>query len=434
MLRAVWQASSVIARRASPAVQGTSLTTTGVRTFSSSWSHIPKAPADAIFGLTAAYNLDKSPHKINLGVGAYRDNDGKPYVLPSIREAEDRIHAARLDHEYATIAGIPEFVRLSNVLTFGQQHDVIQSGRYGAVQTVSGTGALRTAGDFCSKFLGESTPIFLPTPTWGNHAAIFEASGLNVQSYRYYDYDNISLDFSGMCEDLKAMPDGSIVLLQACAMNPTGVDPTEEQWRELSALLKDKNVSIMFDNAYQGYASGDTNRDAFSVRLFADEGHDIMVCQSYSKNMGLYGQRAGCLTVVTQDAEAGDAVTSQLKKVVRPTYSNPPIHGARIVKTVLADPQLEAQWREDCAALAARINDMRSSLRSALESTNTQRDWSHITSQIGMFSFTGLDKSQVEAIIRDHHVYMTSDGRISVAGVNSHNVEYLANAIHEVTK
>ena len=257
---------------------------------------------------------------------------------------------------------------------------------------------------------------------------------MNVQSYRYYDYDNISLDFSGMCEDLKAMPDGSIVLLQACAMNPTGVDPTEEQWRELSALLKDKNVSIMFDNAYQGYASGDTNRDAFSVRLFADEGHDIMVCQSYSKNMGLYGQRAGCLTVVTQDAEAGDAVTSQLKKVVRPTYSNPPIHGARIVKTVLADPQLEAQWREDCAALAARINDMRSSLRSALESTNTQRDWSHITSQIGMFSFTGLDKSQVEAIIRDHHVYMTSDGRISVAGVNSHNVEYLANAIHEVTK
>jgi len=398
----------------------------------SHYKDIPMGPPDAILGLNEAFGKDQNPDKVTLGVGAYRGDDGKPVVLPSVRKAEELLLQDKVYHEYAGIAGIPSFVKLSLKFAYGQDAQVLNDNRVAGVQALSGTGSLRVIGEFYSKFFGSSS-IYLPNPTWGNHIPIMKNAGLDVQRYRYYDPATCGLDFSGLMEDVNNAPEGSIFLLHACAHNPTGVDPNQEQWSEMSELMKKKDMKVFFDCAYQGFASGNAEKDAWAIRKFVDDGHLIGLGQSYAKNFGLYGERVGCLSLVGQDEEEAQRLMSQLKIVIRPMYSNPPIYGARIVEKVLSSPELHAQWTDECKGMADRIITMRTLLRSTLEGLGNPRPWNHITDQIGMFCYSGLDKDAVEKMKKEHSIYLTGDGRISMAGVTSQNVEYIANAIHKVT-
>merc|ERR1712241_1659580 len=319
-------------------------------------------------------------------------------------------------------------------LAFGADSSVLKDSRNVTVQGISGTGSLRIGAEFISKHWPTNRTIYLPKPSWGNHTPIFKFAGFNVGGYTYYDPATCGLNFSGAMEDIKNIPEGSVIMLHACAHNPTGVDPTPEQWKEMSALLKQKNLLPYFDMAYQGFASGDVDRDAFALRYFIDEGHNVLLAQSFAKNMGLYGERVGAFTVVCADKEECARVTSQMKILVRRNYSSPPINGSRIVTELLSDPQLKAMWLKDVKGMADRIISMRAMLKEGLKKEGSTRDWSHITDQIGMFCYTGMNQQQVEKIIKDHSVYLTKDGRISVAGISSSNVGYLAKAMHDVTK
>ncbi|KAE8899655.1 Aspartate aminotransferase [Phytophthora fragariae] len=399
---------------------------------------VPMGPADPILGLTERFNKDTDPRKISLGVGAYRDDDSKPYVLPSVQEAEKRILAAGKNKEYAGIAGMKDFVDLSLQFAYGDDCEALKAGRITGVQTISGTGGVRLAGEFFAKFLGEGTPVYLPNPTWGNHIPIMKNAGMEVRRYTYYEPASRGLDFSGLLNDLEGAPDGSVFLLHACAHNPTGVDPTVEQWKKIADVMKAKKHVPFFDCAYQGFASGDATRDAAAIRHFVKEGHNIILSQSYAKNFGLYGERVGALSVVTASKEEAERVQSQLKIIIRPMYSNPPIHGSLIVSTILSDAQLKKQWYSECKGMADRIISMRTALRSAIEkiekANGVKSDWRHITDQIGMFCYTGLTEPQVTRMIEEHHIYLTKDGRVSMAGITSKNVEYVAQSIAEVVQ
>jgi len=391
-------------------------------------------PPDAILGVTEAFKKDTNPKKINLGVGAYRDDNGKPYVLPSVQKAEEAMAKKQLDKEYAPISGPPEFGKLSIQLALGDDSEEVKAGANATVQGISGTGSLRIGCAFLSSFFPGPKDLYLPSPSWGNHTPIGKHAGLNIKSYKYYDPKTCGLDFQGALDDISKIPERSTILLHACAHNPTGVDPTPEQWTELSALIKKKNLFPFFDMAYKGFASGSVDRDAFAVRLFIKEGHQIALAQSYAKNMGLYGERAGAFSLITSSKEEAERTMSQLKILIRPMYSNPPIHGARIVQTILGTPELKAEWLRDVKQMADRIISVRSSLRSNLEKLGSTRNWQHITEQIGMFCFTGMNADQSTRLSKDFSIYLTKDGRISMAGVTSKNVEYLAHGIHEVTK
>lgn len=275
--------------------------------------------------------------------------------------------------------------------------------------------------------------LYVPNPTWGNHLAIFENSGLKPTYYPYYDSKNNNVDFANLLDFANKL-EKEVFLLHACAHNPTGSDPSREQWQELSYVFKKRGHTALFDSAYQGFASGDPEADAFSLRQFVADGHQILLCQSFAKNFGLYGERAGVLSVVTASPEEAERVSSQLKVIVRPMYSNPPVHGARIVAEVLGDPELKAQWLGECKAMADRIGRMRQLLRAKLEAGNPGRSWKHIEEQIGMFCFTGLSKEQVLQLREQYHIYCTDDGRFSVAGINNKNIDYLAASITSVTK
>jgi aspartate aminotransferase len=391
-------------------------------------------PPDAILGVTEAYKKDTNSNKINLGVGAYRDDNGKPFVLPSVKQAEKIITEQNLDKEYAPISGSAEYCQLVAKLSLGDNCDAIKDQRNCTLQGISGTGSLRLGAAFFAKWYQPSKVVYIPTPSWGNHTPIFTHSGLQVKQYRYYDPKTCGLDFAGAIQDMNKMPEGSIVLLHACAHNPTGVDPKAEQWKELSSVMKSKKLFPYFDMAYQGFASGDVDRDAHPVRLFLQDGHCLALAQSFAKNMGLYGERAGAFTLVCDTQEEAKRVMSQLKIVVRPMYSNPPIHGAHIVRTILSKPDLRKIWLGDVKKMADRIISMRTKLADNLKSEGSTQNWQHITDQIGMFCFTGLKPNQVERLTKEFSIYLTKDGRISVAGITSANVGYLANAIHQVTK
>ncbi|KAF2263167.1 hypothetical protein CC78DRAFT_534178 [Lojkania enalia] len=405
---------------------------TGVRA-ASAWSNVPQGPPDAILGITEAFKADSNSEKINLGVGAYRDDKGKPYVLPSVKQAEKKIVESNLDKEYAGITGVPAFTKAALQLAYGPDSAPVKEDRVAITQSISGTGALRIGGAFLERFYPGAKAIYIPTPSWANHNAVFKDSGLKVEKYRYYNKDTIGLDFDGMVADIKAMPKGSIVLLHACAHNPTGVDPTEEQWKQIAEAVKEGGHFPFFDMAYQGFASGDTNKDAFALRYFIKEGLRPVLAQSFAKNMGLYGERVGAFSVVCESAEEKKRVDSQIKILVRPLYSNPPIHGARIASEILNSPELNKQWLGEVKGMADRIITMRALLKENLEKLGSKHDWSHITSQIGMFAYTGLNPEQMEALAKEHSVYATKDGRISVAGITSGNVKRLAEAIYKVT-
>ncbi|XP_058011206.1 aspartate aminotransferase, mitochondrial [Ahaetulla prasina] len=401
---------------------------------SSWWAHVEMGPPDPILGVTEAFKRDGSAKKMNLGVGAYRDDNGKPHVLNCVRKAEAQIAAKKMDKEYLPISGLADFNKASAELALGETNEVIQSGRYVTVQTISGTGSLRVGANFLQRFFSSSRDVFLPKPSWGNHTPIFRDAGMQLQSYRYYDPKTCGFDFTGALEDISKIPEKSIILFHACAHNPTGVDPRPEQWKELAVAVKKRNLFTFFDMAYQGFASGDINRDSWAVRHFIEQGINIVLSQSYAKNMGLYGERVGAFTVICKDSEEAKRVESQLKILIRPMYSNPPINGARIASIILNSPDLRKEWLAEVKGMADRIIGMRTQLVANLKKEGSSHNWQHITDQIGMFCFTGLKPEQVERLTKEFSVYMTKDGRISVAGLTSGNVAYLAHAIHQVSK
>ncbi len=399
----------------------------------STWASVKLGPPDAILGITENFKKDTFEKKINLGVGAYRDDQGKPYVLASVKQAEKNILAKNLDKEYAGITGIPAFTKKAAELAYGAESTPLLENRLAITQTISGTGALRVGAEFLSAFYPNKT-ILLPNPSWANHNAVFKAAGVEPLKYRYYDDKTISLDFEGFVDDLEKAPNGTAVLLHACAHNPTGVDPTPEQWRKLSEVFKAKGHFPFFDMAYQGFASGDAAKDAYAVRYFVEQGHQVALCQSFAKNMGLYGERVGAFSLVAASPEEKAKIESQLKIIIRPLYSNPPIHGARIAAEILNDPSLTKQWLDDVKGMADRMNGARSLLKQNLEKLGSKKNWDHITSQIGMFCYTGLKPEQVDRLATEFSIYLTRNGRISIAGITTGNVEYLAQSIHEVTK
>ncbi|KAL7134764.1 hypothetical protein ABFS83_11G047700 [Erythranthe nasuta] len=394
------------------------------------FANVVRAPEDPILGVTVAYNKDQSPIKLNLGVGAYRTEEGKPLVLNVVRKAEQLlVNDPSRVKEYLPITGLADFNKLSAKLILGANSPAIQENRVTTVQCLSGTGSLRVGGEFLAKHYHEKT-IYIPLPTWGNHPKIFTLAGLSVKTYRYYDPNTRGLDFSGLLEDLGNAPPGAIVLLHACAHNPTGVDPTSDQWEQIRQLMRSKGLLPFFDSAYQGFASGNLDSDAGSVRMFVADGGECVAAQSYAKNMGLYGERVGALSIVCKSADVAARVESQLKLVIRPMYSNPPLHGASIVASILKDGDLYTEWTIELKAMADRIISMRQQLFDALQSKGTPGDWSHIVKQIGMFTFTGLNTNQVAFMTKEYHVYMTSDGRISMAGLSLRTIPHLADAIH----
>jgi aspartate aminotransferase len=399
------------------------------------WSAVLSGPPDPILGVTEAFKADKHPRKINLGVGAYRDENGKPYVLNAVKKAEHLLTAASPDKEYLPITGLPAFTKNALKLAYGSDSKPLEQDAIAVAQAISGTGALRIGGAFLARHYPRSKIIYLPVPSWGNHTPLFKDSGLEVRGYRYFDKKTFGLDFAGLKEDLQNAPKGSIVLLHACAHNPTGVDPTQSQWAEISDILGEQQLFPFFDMAYQGFASGSTSRDAFAVRHFVEEGHQIALAQSFAKNMGLYGERVGAFSMTTKDAEERMRVESQLKILIRPLYSNPPLHGARIASTILGSGDLYAEWEGEVKGMAERIITMREKLYGLLtHDLKTPGEWGHIKSQIGMFSFTGLNPAQCKALAEKAHVYMTSNGRISMAGLNGSNIEYFAQSVDAAVK
>jgi aspartate aminotransferase len=401
----------------------------------STWSAVPAGPPDPILGVTEAFKADKDPRKINLGVGAYRDEHGKPYVLNAVKRAEYLLTAASPDKEYLPITGLPEFTKNAAKLAYGAESVPLKQNAIAVTQSISGTGALRTGGAFLARHYPHSKVIYLPVPSWGNHTPIFRDSGLEVRGYRYFDKKTVGLDFAGLKEDLQNAPEGAIVLLHACAHNPTGVDPTQSQWAEISDIVASKKLFPFFDMAYQGFASGSTSRDAFAVRHFVSQGHQIALAQSFAKNMGLYGERVGAFSLTTKDAEERKRVESQLKIVIRPMYSNPPLHGARVANTILSSQELYTEWEGEVKVMAERIIAMREKLYGLLTyDLKTPGEWGHVKSQIGMFSFTGLKPEQCKALAEKAHVYLTADGRISMAGLNGSNIEYFAQSVDAAVK
>jgi len=401
------------------------------------YSCVPEKAPDAIFHTKTQFKKDPDPRKLNLGVGAYRDNNLKPYVMPVVREAERRIlaqlEAGKINKEYLSIGGDPEFCALSQRLVLGEECLQKRQGCAAGVQTLSGTGALRVLGEFTKLFFPDAT-IWLSDPTWGNHKKVFAKCGLNQSTYRYWNATHRNLDFQGMCADLERAKVGDVVLLHMCAHNPTGVDPTQEQWDAICELVQRKGLFALFDCAYQGYGSGDLVKDRYAVELFASKGMSFMISQSYSKNMGLYGERVGCATVVCKDSTSAKACQSQLCGIVRPMWSNPPKHGCYIAKTIMGDSMLYEQWQVQLKGMVDRILLMRSSIRSTLERLGTPGTWRHVTDQIGMFSYTGLTKSQVMYVRDKYHIYMLTSGRISIAGLSTTTVDYFCKAVDEAVR
>ena len=395
------------------------------------WKNVTLGPKDPILGITEAFRADQAPEKVNLGVGAYRDDNGKPFVLECVKKAELMMASIYKDKEYIPIEGLSEFNMLACKLAYGNLADSLP---IAVCQSISGTGALKLCSEFLAKF-GNVRSVFIPNPTWGNHVNIFRNAGFNVCYYRYWDAQNLCLDFPGMLEDIGNAETGSVILLHACAHNPTGVDPTQEQWGQVQLLIEAKKHTALFDCAYQGFASGNTDTDALALRSFVASGKvPIVVAQSFAKNFGLYGERVGTFSVVCSSEDEKERVMSQLKIIARPIYSIPPIHGARLVAVILGDATLTELWLSEVKMMAQRIISMRALLKQELEALGSKKSWSHITSQIGMFCYTGMNQSEVSNMTEIFHIYPTKDGRISMAGVNTHNIKYIARAIFSCTE
>lgn len=359
----------------------------------STWSGVTAAPADPILGLNEAFKKETNPKKQLLGMGVYRCDKAKPLILECVRRAEKKILDLDMDHEYAGIQGIDSYVAKCLTLAYGADNKQVKEGRVAAAQGISGTGSLRLGFQLLADWYPhKDVDVLVPNPTWPLHRGIVEVVGRKWQNYRYYDPKTKGLDFAGFSEDLKNAKNNSIVLLHVCAHNPTGVDPTPAQWQNLLDIVKTKGHFCAFDSAYQGFASGDLEKDAYSLRLFAQHTDKVMLFQSFAKNFGLYGERAGCMSVITDSPAEKELVMSRIKVLARGLYSNPPIHGARIIDIVLGDKELTKMWHDDLKMMSGRIMQMRQGLVKNLKDLGSEHSWQHILDQIGMFAYTGLNK------------------------------------------
>jgi len=380
-----------------------------------------------VFGLVAQCKADPSPNKVDLVVGAYRDDNHQPYVLNVVKKAEQMV-LGKTNKEYLPIDGLPEFRSAAAKLILGEDSPAIKQGRVATFQSLSGTGALSLGAVFIKTFFPDAI-VYISNPTWAIHQQIFQSVGLQVRTYYYYDATTKSIGFDKYIEDLKLAPSGSVILFHACAHNPTGIDPTPSQWESLADVVKEKKHIPFFDSAYQGFATGSLERDAFAVRLFVQRGFELLIAQSFAKNLGLYGERIGLFSIVSSTPDPIPNITSQVKVMIRRSYSNPPMHGAHIVSTILNDPALFKEWQGELDVMSSRIKQMRQALYDYLVDNKTPGNWTHILTQIGMFSFSGLNETQVEVLQSKHHIYLTKNGRISIPGLTTKNVKYVADAI-----
>ncbi|WDQ16544.1 amino acid aminotransferase [Rhodopirellula sp. P2] len=391
---------------------------------------ISVAAPDAILGLTEAFKADERDTKMNLSVGVYQDATGTTPVLRCVKEAEKRLLETESTKGYLSIDGLPDYREAARELIFGDQ---IAPERVAAVQTPGGTGALRVAAEFLATQCGPLR-IFLPTPTWANHNAIMAAAGLPVETYSYLGSDKKTLDFDALIEDLKTKTKaGDAVLLHACCHNPTGVDPTPQQWEQIASVVAEKNLTPLLDFAYQGFGEG-LEEDANGVRTVLRHVDEAIVCSSFSKNFGLYSERVGTACLVSGSADTTKAALSQLKRVVRANYSNPPRHGGAIVATVLGDEGLTQMWHGELAEMRTRIASLRQQFVDGMAATGVDQDFSFLLDQKGMFSFSGLSPMQVDQLRSEHGVYLVGSGRINVAGMNESRMEWLCNAVASVLR
>jgi aspartate aminotransferase len=391
---------------------------------------VTTAPADPILGLSESFKQDSRPSKINLSVGVFQDASGATPVLASVKSAERRLVEAERTKNYKPIDGDPEYDRRVRELLFGAEDPLVTSGRAVTSHTPGGTGALRVWADFLAK-TSPGARIWLSDPTWANHAQIFAAAGLSMKTYPYFDKASNGLAFEAMLSALEQAPSGDWILLHACCHNPTGVDPSPEQWQHIAELLERRKLLPLVDFAYQGFGAG-IEEDATSVRTLLRHTHELAICSSYSKNFGLYNERTGALTVVAKTAREAAAVQSQVKVCIRANYSNPPAHGGAIASTILADPALAAEWRNEVSAMRTRIATIRELFVVTFRRLGVARDFSFIARQKGMFSFTGLTPEQVQRLREEHAIYIVSSGRINVAGMNEQNVDVVCKAIAQV--
>ncbi|SET03843.1 amino acid aminotransferase [Thorsellia anophelis] len=391
------------------------------------FENIQQAPADPILGLADLFKADPRAHKINLGIGVYKNEFGDTPVLNSVKKAETLLLECEKTKNYLGIDGLAAFATATQALLFGADSDIITNKRASTAQTPGGTGALRVAAEFLAKHTGAKR-VWISKPTWPNHHSIFKAVGIEVLEYAYYDAENHSLDLNGLLEDLNQAQDGDIVLFHGCCHNPTGIDPTQGQWEQLAELSRAKGWLPLFDFAYQGFARG-LEEDAEGLRAFAKNHRELMVASSYSKNFGLYNERVGACTLVAADNESSVRAFSQIKSVIRANYSNPPAHGASVVATILDTPALRQEWEEELTAMRTRIKAMRDKFVVLLKEKGATQDFSFIQNQYGMFSFSGLTSDQVQRLRDEFAVYAVSSGRINVAGMTDHNIEALCQAI-----
>ncbi len=391
------------------------------------------APPDAILGLSEAFRGDAREAKVNLAVGVYKDADGNTPVLRAVKEAERRLLDAETTKGYLPIDGPPALGPLVRAMLFGADDERVDSGRAATSMTPGGTGGLRVAGDFIKQNFPGAT-VWLSDPTWANHHGIFRAAGLATSTYRWYDDATRGLDFGGALAALEEIPTGDVVVLHGCCHNPTGADPTVEQWRRIAGVLADRGVLPLLDFAYQGFGDG-LDEDAAGLREVAAVNPEMLVCSSYSKNFGLYRDRVGALTVVAADTDGAAAAQSLVKQAIRRNYSNPPAHGALVVQTILEDDGLTATWRDELAGMRERINAMRTALQEGLDARGvalSPEGNGFIARQRGMFTLTGLSREQVGRLKDEHGIYAVGDGRINVAGVVPSNVDVLCDAVAAV--
>jgi len=393
------------------------------------FSAIEMAPRDPILGITEAFNADTNTAKINLGVGVYYDDKGKVPLLECVQKAEAKLMEQPTPRTYLPIEGLAAYDKAVQELVFGADSPVIQEKRALTVQAIGGTGALKIGADFLKRFL-PSSDVYISDPSWENHRALFESAGFTVHNYAYYDAGTRGVNFDGMLAALTSMPAGSIVVLHACCHNPTGADLTQDQWDQVIAAVQAGNLVPFLDMAYQGFANG-IDEDGAVVRRFAATGMAMLVSNSFSKSFSLYGERVGALSIVATTSEEAARVLSQLKRVVRTNYSNPPTHGGKVVATVLATPELRKLWEEELAGMRVRIREMRGAMVEKLKAKAPGHDFEFVREQVGMFSYSGLTKEQVGKL-RDESIYAVDTGRICVAALNSTNIDRVVDAIAKV--
>jgi aromatic-amino-acid transaminase len=393
------------------------------------FSAIEMAPRDPILGITEAFNADTNPAKINLGVGVYYDDNGKVPLLSCVDKAETILIAQHAPRTYLPIEGLAAYDKAVQELVFGADSAIIQEKRAVTVQALGGTGALKIGADFLKRF-SASSDVYISDPSWENHRALFESAGFKVNNYAYYDPSTKGVNFAGMIADLKAMPKGSIVVLHACCHNPTGADLTQGQWDEVIAAVVAGGLIPFLDMAYQGFGAG-IAEDGAVVRRFAATGVPLLVSNSFSKSFSLYGERVGALSVVASSADEASRLLSQLKRVVRTNYSNPPVHGGKVVATVLSTPELRQLWEDELAGMRVRIKEMRDTFVRKLAEKAPGHNFDFVREQVGMFSYSGLTKEQVGKL-REQSIYAVDTGRICVAALNSRNIDTVVDAVAKV--